>query len=99
MLFFTWEELGGKSVLNDLQLHIPEVFLDKGNGFPAPAKGSKRSSQFALVTDWVDHGKQPVNRQQGISVKAFDERRSHGFWEGLLEFVPIWDEMIAKFNG
>jgi cysteine synthase len=53
-------------------------------------RGRERIFNLGYYT-WVE--------QQGISVKAFDERRSHGFWEGLLEFVPIWDEMIAKFNG
>ena len=52
-------------------------------------RGRERIFNLGYYT-WVE--------QQGISVKAFDERRSHGFWEGLLEFVPIWDEMIATFN-
>ena len=37
--------------------------------------------------------------QQGISLEDFDRRRDQSFWDGLLALVPIWDEMIARFNG
>ena len=36
--------------------------------------------------------------QQGISLEDFDQRRDQAFWDGLLNLVPSWDEMIAKFN-
>jgi len=36
--------------------------------------------------------------QQGIALADFDRRRDQGFWDGLLDLVPIWDEMIAAFN-
>jgi cysteine synthase len=36
--------------------------------------------------------------QQGIALADFDRRRSQGFWHGLHDLVPQWDEMIAAFN-
>ena len=36
--------------------------------------------------------------QQGISLADFDCRRDQSFWDGLLDMVPAWDEMIARFN-
>ena len=36
--------------------------------------------------------------QQGTSVEDFDRRREQGFWDGLMNLVPIWDGMIDKFN-
>jgi hypothetical protein len=36
--------------------------------------------------------------QQGTSVEDFDRRRDQGFWDGLMNLVPIWDGMIDKFN-
>jgi cysteine synthase len=36
--------------------------------------------------------------QQGITVDHFDRRRDQGFWDGLMGLVPIWDDMIDKFN-
>ncbi len=36
--------------------------------------------------------------QQGISLDAFDERRSPSFWDGLMEMVPVWDRLIENFN-
>ncbi len=36
--------------------------------------------------------------QQGISLDDFDRRRDQAFWDGLMDLVPIWDEMIDKFN-
>ncbi len=53
-------------------------------------RGRERIFNLGYYT-WVE--------QQGIPVEAFDERRSPAFWEGLQEYVPIWDEMIAAFNG
>ena len=37
--------------------------------------------------------------QQGTSLEDFDRRRDQTFWDGLMELVPVWDGMIAKFNG
>lgn len=36
--------------------------------------------------------------QQGVSLEDFDRRRDQSFWDGLLEFVPVWDDMIDRFN-
>ena len=37
--------------------------------------------------------------QQGISLEAFEARRSQTFWRGLRELIGTWDSMIAEFNG
>ncbi len=37
--------------------------------------------------------------QQGTSLEDFDRRRDQSFWDGLLDLVPVWDGMIAEFNG
>ena len=37
--------------------------------------------------------------QQGTSLADFDRRRDQGFWDGLMDLVPIWDGMIDAFNG
>ena len=36
--------------------------------------------------------------QQGISLKDFDARRDQNYWDGMMEFVPIWDSLIDEFN-
>lgn len=36
--------------------------------------------------------------QQGVSVEDFDRRRDAAFWDGLMDYVAIWDEMIDGFN-
>ncbi len=36
--------------------------------------------------------------QQGIGLADFDRRRDQGFWDGLLDLIPVWDEMIERFN-
>jgi cysteine synthase len=36
--------------------------------------------------------------QQGTSLENFDRRRDQSFWDGLLDLVPVWDDMIDKFN-
>ena len=36
--------------------------------------------------------------QQGIALEDFERRKSPGFWRGLHDLVPQWDEMIAAFN-
>jgi cysteine synthase len=36
--------------------------------------------------------------QQGVSVPEFSARAQQSFWDGLLDLVPAWDEMIAEFN-
>jgi cysteine synthase len=36
--------------------------------------------------------------QQGVSLEDFDRRRDQSFWDGLLDLVPVWDQMIDRFN-
>ncbi len=36
--------------------------------------------------------------QQGTSLEDFDKRRDQAFWDDLLNLVPVWDNMIEKFN-
>lgn len=36
--------------------------------------------------------------QQGVSLEAFDERRNPGFWDDLMDMVPVWDTLIDAFN-
>jgi cysteine synthase len=36
--------------------------------------------------------------QQGVSVEEFRSRMKQEFWDGLLDLVPAWDEMIAAVN-
>ena len=36
--------------------------------------------------------------QQGVSLPDFDRRRESAFWDGLMEMVPVWDELIDAFN-
>ena len=36
--------------------------------------------------------------QQGVSLADFDRRRDQGFWDGLMDMVPVWDGMIERFN-
>ena len=36
--------------------------------------------------------------QQGTRLGDFDERRDQGFWDGLMDLVPIWDAMTEDLN-
>ena len=36
--------------------------------------------------------------QQGTDLEDFDRRRERGFWDGLMELVPVWDGMIEDLN-
>ena len=36
--------------------------------------------------------------QQGVSLEEFDARRDAGFWKGLRDLIPAWDERIREFN-
>ncbi len=36
--------------------------------------------------------------QQGVSLEAFEARRQLAFWDGLMEQVAGWDELIVEFN-
>jgi len=37
--------------------------------------------------------------QQGVSLADFETRRDQAFWRGLRALLPLWDAMIAEFNG
>jgi cysteine synthase len=36
--------------------------------------------------------------QQGIALDDFEARRDPGFWSGLREAVPVWDDLIDEVN-
>ena len=36
--------------------------------------------------------------QQGVSLADFDARRDQAFWDGLMDLVLVWDDMIDAFN-
>jgi cysteine synthase len=36
--------------------------------------------------------------QQGVSFAEFSARREQSFWQGLRSRLPLWDDMIARFN-
>ena len=36
--------------------------------------------------------------QQGTSLSDFERRRDQSFWDGLMDYVPVWDNMIENFN-
>ena len=36
--------------------------------------------------------------QQGVSLADFEARRDPSFWDNMMEFVPIWDGLIDRFN-
>jgi len=37
--------------------------------------------------------------QQGTSIEEFEARRHQSFWRGLLDLVPVWDDLITELNG
>jgi len=37
--------------------------------------------------------------QQGVSLEEFEVRRDQSFWRGLLDLVPVWDDLITELNG
>lgn len=36
--------------------------------------------------------------QQGVTVEDFDRRRDQKFWQGLVETISAWDQLIEDFN-
>ncbi len=36
--------------------------------------------------------------QQGVSLADFDIRRDQAHWDGMMDLVPVWDDMIEAFN-
>ena len=52
-------------------------------------RGRERIFNLGYYT-WVE--------QQGVSLEDFDARRDPDFWDRLMDFVPLWDDMIDEFN-
>ena len=52
-------------------------------------RGRERIFNLGYYT-WVE--------QQGTSLDDFDSRRDPGFWDGLTDYLPVWDAMIDQFN-
>ena len=36
--------------------------------------------------------------QQGIELADFDKRKDQRFWTGLRDLLPVWDDLIERFN-
>ena len=36
--------------------------------------------------------------QQGVELADFDRRKDQRFWTGLRDLLPVWDELIDRFN-
>ena len=36
--------------------------------------------------------------QQGLSLAEFEARRPQSYWTGLRDLVPVWDDLIRRFN-
>jgi cysteine synthase len=36
--------------------------------------------------------------QQGVELDVFEARRHQSFWDDLLPFVPVWDDLIVELN-
>ena len=36
--------------------------------------------------------------QQGVELADFDQRKDQHFWTGLRDLLPVWDELIDRFN-
>ena len=36
--------------------------------------------------------------QQGVELDDYEIRRDQGFWKGVQELAPVWDDMIDEFN-
>jgi len=36
--------------------------------------------------------------QQGVTSEEFTHRKSQDYWRGLRSLLPVWDEMIKRFN-
>jgi len=52
-------------------------------------RGRERIFNLGYYT-WVE--------QQGVSLADFDARRDPAFWDGLVDYVAIWDELVDAFN-
>jgi cysteine synthase len=36
--------------------------------------------------------------QRGVSIEAFDSRRSQSYWDDIAETAPAWDGLVRQFN-
>jgi cysteine synthase len=84
---------------------------DFGNRFDAVAAGETwgRSLAATSTSDLLDmthvDRKRVFNlgyftwvEQQGVSLEEFTARSKQSFWDGLLDLMPAWDDMIAAVN-
>ncbi len=63
----------------------------QGTGDMAQLTDEDRDRVFNLgYFTWVE--------QQGVSIEDFTARRDQGFWRGLRDLMPAWDEAIRAFN-
>lgn len=72
-----------------------EVFgrylLGAGTGDMKELTRPEREAVFNLgYYTWVE--------QQGVALSDFDARRDPDFWNGLMDIVPDWDNLIDDFN-
>jgi cysteine synthase len=84
---------------------------DFGNRFDMVAAGETwgRSLAAASTSDFLEmthvDRKRVFNlgyftwvEQQGVDIADFKARMQQSYWDGLLDLVPAWDEMIASVN-
>ena len=65
-------------------------WVDNDNYLQLTERDRNRIFNLGYYT-WVE--------QQGVSVEDFEARRSQGFWQGIRDLVPAWDDRITEFNG
>ncbi len=69
-----------------------EYLLGAGEDHVLECTDTDRNRIFNLgYYTWVE--------QQGTSIEEFEARRDQSFWRGLLEIVPVWDDLITELNG
>jgi len=60
-----------------------------------PCPGLLRPRPEPDLQPWLLH----LVEQQGVSLEEFEVRRDQSFWRGLLDLVPVWDDLITELNG
>jgi cysteine synthase A len=76
---------------------------------PAAAETFGRWLLGAATDNMIELGHRDRNRvfnlgyytwveQQGVALADFDARRDQAFWDGLMYWVEVWDDMIENFN-
>ena len=69
-----------------------EYLLGAGEDHVLECTDTDRNRIFNLgYYTWVE--------QQGTSIEEFEARRDQSFWRGLLDIVPVWDDLITELNG